>query len=158
GWVDSNSADTLSIDNPHADVFVPPWTAAPDTETAYALAKVPPDGEFIQWNFAGVFRISGLQAYGLIHSWLGIHHRIGLHASVRQCTALVDGVSIGETTRAQAFSSASRFSAIDVRGWESVGLSGEIEQGSEAGQIFFNSGQAVDVKTVAASTGIDKFH
>jgi hypothetical protein len=158
GWVDGSSADTLSIDNSHADIVLPPWTAAPDVNTAYALAKIPPDGEFIQWNFAGVFRISGMQAYGPIHSELGIHHRIGLHASVRQCTALVDGASLGETTRAQAFAGASPLAAIDVRGWESCGIFGQIENDSETGQILINSGQAVDVKTVTASTALDKLH
>ena len=165
GWVDGNTNNMLTIDNTHTPPDVDPallnWTNPPNTETAFQLAKVPPDGEFIQWNFAGVFRISGLQAYGPIYSLLGIRHVIGLHASVRQCTALIDGISIGETTRAQAFPSlaTSPLAAIDVRGWESVaGLGGQIEGESEAGEILINAGQAVDVKTIGASTILDKLH
>jgi hypothetical protein len=158
GWIDSNTSDTLTIDNTHADVPLSAWTAAPDINTAFAPGKNPPDGEFIQWNFAGVFRLTGMQAYDPVFTHLGIRHRIGLHASVRQCTALIDGGSFGETTRAEAFSGASPLAAIDVRGWESVDISGQIEHDSEAGRVLVNAGEAVDVKTIAASITLDKVH
>jgi hypothetical protein len=48
--------------------------------------------------------------------------------------------------------------AIDVRGWESVSPSGQIEHDSEAGRVLVNGGEAVDVATIAASTTIDKLH
>jgi hypothetical protein len=159
GWVDSNTDQALVIDNTHApDPKPPDWTIAPDPDTAFALAKIPPDGEFIQWNFAGVFRVSGLAARDAIYTALGIRHRIGIHPSVRQCTALIDGASIGETTRAQAFSGAPGLAAIEVRGWESVDISGQDENASEAGQILIHGGHAVDLTTITTSTTLDKLH
>lgn len=57
-WVASNTIQVLAIDNSLApDQPQPPnWTTAPDTDTAFALAKLPPDGEFIRWNFLGPVR------------------------------------------------------------------------------------------------------
>jgi len=106
-----------------------------------------------------------MQAYDAVFTSLGLRHRIGLHPSVRQCTALIDGGSFGETTRPQAFGAAPPFAAgasplaaIEVRGWESVNPGGQIEHDSEAGRVLVNGGEAIDVKTIAASTTIDKFH
>jgi hypothetical protein len=169
GYIDSNTNDTLMINNAHADDFPLlqqfPWNTAPTMDTTFAIGPVPPDGEFIQWNFAGVFRLSGMQAYDAVFTNLGLRHRIGLHPAVRQCTALIDGGSFGETTRAQAFGTAPPFATgasplagIEVRGWESVDVSGQIEHDSEAGRVLVNGGEAVDVKTIAASTTIDKLH
>ena len=36
--------------------------------------------------------------------------------------------------------------------------SGQIERDSEAGSLLVNAGEAVDVKTISASTTIDKLH
>jgi hypothetical protein len=154
GWVDSSTADTLQINNANADVPLPGWTAAPDIDTAFAIGLVPPDGEFIRWGFPGVFRISGLTAAHSIYSLFGTRHRIALTPQVRRCTALIDGVTLGETTRAQAFSNATPMAAIDVRGWESVDAAGQTLEASEAGRILTNAGEAVDVKTISGMPAV----
>jgi hypothetical protein len=154
GWVDSSTADTLQINNHNADVPLPGWTAAPDINTAFAIGLVPPDGEFIRWGFPGVFRISGLTAAHSIYSLFGTRHRIALTPQFRRCIALIDGVTLGETARAQAFSNATPMAALDVRGWESVDAAGQILEASEAGRILTNAGEAVDVKTLSGMPAV----